>query len=81
MSVPSISRPPEDRLVSMSSNVMNLHKVRKAKERADRKRRAGENRAKFGRTKAEREADKKRREMARELLDAHRHTGCENEES
>jgi hypothetical protein len=65
----------------MSSNVVNLHKVRKVKERADKKRRAEENRAKFGRTKAEREVDKRRRSVARELLDAHRRTGCENEET
>ena len=40
----------------MSAEIINLRKARKAKQRRDAAARAEENRAKFGRTKAEREA-------------------------
>jgi hypothetical protein len=42
----------------MSDNVINLRAFRKAKSRAEAGKRAEENRAKFGRTKAEKRARK-----------------------
>lgn len=41
------------------SEIANLNKQRKAKARAEKERRAAANRIKFGRTRAERAADKK----------------------
>ena len=38
----------------MTAEIINLNKVRKARERADREREAHENRLKFGQSKAER---------------------------
>ena len=40
----------------MSAEIINLRQARKAKQRRDAEARGEENRAKFGRTKAEREA-------------------------
>lgn len=40
------------------SNIINLRQVRKAKARDDKARMANENRARFGRTKAQRLADR-----------------------
>lgn len=51
------------------SNVINLRQVRKAKARDDRARAAASNRAKFGRTKAERIADDKDQARQDALLD------------
>ncbi|MEG3617429.1 DUF4169 family protein [Magnetovibrio sp. PR-2] len=39
------------------SDVVNLNKFRKTKARADKDKRASENRVKFGRTKAEKQAE------------------------
>ena len=56
----------------MTADVINLRRVRKDKTRKDRDRAAAENRAAFGRTKAEklRAADERTR-LARELDQAH----------
>ncbi|CCW17951.1 hypothetical protein EBBID32_23000 [Sphingobium indicum BiD32] len=51
------------------SNVVNLRQVRKAKARADKARQADANRAKFGRTKAERITDNKDHARQDALLD------------
>lgn len=48
---------------------INLNKARKAKARADKETVAAENRAKFGRTKAEKLADKAQAERAARKLD------------
>lgn len=51
---------------------VNLNRVRKEKARAEEKARANENAAKFGRSKARKEAEKAQAEAARRLLDQHR---------
>lgn len=51
------------------SNVINLRQARKAKSRDDKARAADGNRAKFGRTKAERIADEKDQARQDALLD------------
>lgn len=48
---------------------INLNKARKAKTRADKETAAAANRAKFGRTKAEKLADKAQAERAARKLD------------
>ncbi|HMN37061.1 MAG TPA: DUF4169 family protein [Hyphomicrobium sp.] len=53
----------------MPADIVNLNKVRKAKERIEKKRRAEENRAKHGRTKAERVQDGDERRRREKLLD------------
>ena len=52
--------------------VIGLGKARKARARADDKRRAEENRVRFGRTRAERDALTREAERADRALDAHR---------
>lgn len=51
---------------------VNLNRFRKQKARAERKARADENAAKYGRTKAEKSLDAARRDKALRDLDAHR---------
>ena len=51
------------------SQVVNLRQARKRKVRAERERQASENRAKFGRTKAEKTRDAAETERERRLLD------------
>jgi hypothetical protein len=53
-------------------DVVGLGKFRKERARADDKRRAEENRVRFGRTRAEREAIDKEEARATRVLDAHR---------
>lgn len=48
---------------------VNLNRFRKAKARAEKKTRAGQNTVKFGRTKAERQGDAATREKAKRDLD------------
>jgi len=55
--------------------IVNLKRFRKRIEREDASREAETNRAKFGRTKSERELDKKRSARAAETLDQHRLDG------
>jgi hypothetical protein len=51
------------------SEVVNLNKARKARAKAEAKTQAAENRAKFGRTKAEKQLEAARAEKVRKLLD------------
>lgn len=53
-------------------DVVGLGKFRKARARVEDRKRAEENRARFGRTRAEREAVEKEDERATRVLDAHR---------
>ena len=53
-------------------NVVNLNKVRKSKARAEKRARAGANAVRFGRSKAEREADKATRDKSTRDLDGHK---------
>lgn len=52
--------------------VVSLSKVRKAMSRAEKRACADANAAKFGRTKAEKDADKARADKARRSLDGHK---------
>ena len=54
------------------SEPVNLNKFRKAKARAEKEQRAKENRARFGRSKAEKAADRLRQETDAKTSDAHR---------
>ena len=53
----------------MSAEIVNLRKVRKAKAGADKAAKADENRARFGRTKAQRTRDDDTRNRAARELD------------
>jgi len=54
------------------AEIINLRRARKAQQRADATGKAEANRAKFGRTRAEKEAEAKRAAIMRQALDAHR---------
>lgn len=54
----------------MTGEIVNLNKARKAKARADKDRKAEENRVRFGRTKAEREKDEAQRALEKSRLEA-----------
>lgn len=56
----------------MSAEIVNLRQARKQKKRTDREKQAEDNRRKFGRTKAEREAARRRREDLEKQVDSHR---------
>ncbi|MES0882448.1 DUF4169 family protein [Roseibium sp. SCP14] len=56
----------------MSAEIINLRQVRKQKKRQDRDKAAEDNRRKFGRTKAEREAARRRRDELENHVDGHR---------
>jgi hypothetical protein len=53
-------------------DILSLSKARKSKAKAEKEARAQENRVKFGRTKAERAADKARTSLAEKSIDAHK---------
>lgn len=54
------------------SEPVNLNKARKARQRVDAKRRADQNAVAFGRTKAQKSAEKLRADKAAAQIDAHR---------
>ncbi|MFC5069206.1 DUF4169 family protein [Flaviflagellibacter deserti] len=54
------------------ADLINLNRFRKDKARADKKAKATENRAAFGRTKTEKSTASAREEQARRLIDQHR---------
>lgn len=56
----------------MTAEIVNLRQVRKAKARAQERREADANRAKHGRTKAERNHAAAESERVQRLFDAHR---------
>jgi len=56
------------------AGIVNLNKARKKKARADKAARADENRARFGRTKGERQRQDALKERADRHLDGHRRT-------
>ncbi len=53
----------------MTSNIVNLNKARKAKDRAEDKKRAEENRAKFGRSKENKTSDSDEQNRRDTLID------------
>jgi len=56
-------------------DVVNLNRSKKRAERAQSAKKAEVNRARFGRSKAERSADERREQRANEVLDQHRIDG------
>ena len=56
----------------MSAEIVNLRQVRKQKQRAEKEKRAEDNRRSFGRSKAERDAARQRREELEKVVDSHR---------
>jgi hypothetical protein len=54
------------------ADILSFSKARKAKARADKEATAAENRVKFGRTKAEKLADKSRKTLAEKSIDGHK---------
>jgi hypothetical protein len=54
---------------------INLNKARKARAKSEKEQRAKQNRAKFGRTKAEKQLDAARAEKLARLTEAHRRGG------
>lgn len=54
------------------ADIVNLRMARKHKARADRKQAAEQNRALHGRSKAEREHDRRQAERAEKFIDGHR---------
>ena len=54
----------------MSDQPINLNKARKAKAKVRKEQQAAENRAKFGRTKAEKQAEATRLKKLRKEIDA-----------
>ncbi len=61
-------------------DVVGLGKFRKARARAEDRKRSEENRIRFGRSRAEREANEKETDRATRLLDAHRRDGDAGDE-
>jgi hypothetical protein len=64
---------------SVSAEIINLNKVRKAKVRAEKERSAAANRTRFGRSKADRQAEELERDRARRELDGARREDDETE--
>lgn len=63
------------------ADIVNLNQVRKAKARDEAKRRAEENRAKFGRGKADKDVVHRLETKAERALDAHRRERPEEPEA
>ena len=59
----------------MSAEIINLRQVRKQKNRREKEQTADDNRRKHGRTKAEREAARRRREELESHVEGHRLEG------
>jgi len=57
------------------AEVINLNRARKAREKAEAKAVAAENRRKFGRAKSETEAERCRAEIEARRLDGHKRDG------
>lgn len=56
------------------ADIINLNKARKARDKADARARAEENRVRFGQTKAEKESGRREAEAIERHLDAHKRT-------
>lgn len=56
------------------AEIINLNKTRKARDKAEARSQAGENRVKFGQTKAEKQAARRETENRDRQLDAHKRT-------
>lgn len=56
----------------MSAEIINLRQARKHKQRQDKDKTAEDNRRKFGRSKAERDAARRRRDDLEKQVDGHK---------
>lgn len=56
----------------MAAEIVNLRRARKSRDRAEAGKRADENRARHGRTKLEKHAERDEAERTRRTLDNHR---------
>ena len=63
------------------AELINLRQARKNRARADKEKTAEQNRARFGRTKAEKHEERNRRDMLDRHLDGHQRDGSEESES
>ena len=63
----------------MSAEIVNLKRARKAKQRREAETTAEQNRAKFGRTKAERQATLAKQDLEARRLEAARRQGSDDE--
>jgi hypothetical protein len=54
------------------ADLINLNRARKERARAEKTAKAGENRVAFGRTKADKDAERAKAEQARRILEGHR---------
>ncbi|MBI1276226.1 DUF4169 family protein [bacterium] len=54
------------------SDIINLKQRRKAKARVEKEKKAAENRVKFGRTKAEKQKEKRLDTQAKQKLESHK---------
>ncbi|MEJ0013383.1 MAG: DUF4169 family protein [Bauldia sp.] len=54
------------------ADIVNLRRVRKSKQRDEREKEAAANRTRFGRTRAEKEAEAARRDLADKNIDGHK---------
>ena len=61
----------------MTAKIVNLSRARNTRARDDKRRQADANAARFGRTKAERDADAQAAEKATRHLDQHKREGDE----
>ncbi|MEP2704945.1 MAG: DUF4169 family protein [Roseibium sp.] len=56
----------------MSAEIINLRQARKSMQRSDKEKSAEDNRRKYGRSKAERNAARRRRDDLEKQVDGHR---------
>ncbi|MEP1932843.1 MAG: DUF4169 family protein [Roseibium sp.] len=56
----------------MSAEIINLRQARKSMQRSDKEKSAEDNRRKYGRSKAERDAARRRRDDLEKQVDKHR---------
>ncbi|MEP4767773.1 MAG: DUF4169 family protein [Roseibium sp.] len=56
----------------MSAEIINLRRARKSMQRSDKEKSAEDNRRKYGRSKAERDAARRRRDDLEKQVDGHR---------
>lgn len=61
----------------MAAEIINLRQARKAKARADKEKRAAENRASFGRTKSQRDGEEKTKKLFEDRLDQQKIEGSD----
>lgn len=54
------------------TEIINFNQKRKAKARDDKDKKSAQNRAKFGRTKEEKQREKRKAEQAKRLLEGHK---------